>query len=178
MGLPNSIVDVIKSIQDGEIGLIDVIKIGDLTVSQLTGLSAPKSLTPTRKPVQAGFAMTDAAVDDPIELTPDILLANPDFSIESGATAVLSGNVDSLTKTWRDDKRELYQKFDDREILTIQTHEDVYTSMLLQSIDPLYDVSDNSNAFIATVNAIQITQVEDESTGGTIDGIEEVFGEL
>jgi hypothetical protein len=178
MGIPNSIADVVQSIRDGEVGLIDVIKIGDLTVSQLTGLSVPKSLTPTRKPVQAGFAMTDAAVFDPRELNMQILLANPDFSIEAGTTAVLSGNIDSLTKTWRDDKRDLEKKMDELEILTIQTHEGVYESMLITLIDPLYDVDDNSNAFIATVNAIQITQVQDESTGGLIDSVEEVYGEL
>jgi hypothetical protein len=178
MGLPNSMADVVQAIRDGEIGLIDVIKIGDLTVSQLTGLSAPRTLVATRKPVQAGFTGTDAAVDDPRELSLDILIANPDYSIETGTTAVLSGDIDSLTKTWRDGKRDLEQKFDDHEILTIQTHEGVYTSMLMQSLDPLFDVDENSNAYIANVSAIKITQFGDESTGGKVDAPEQILGEL
>jgi hypothetical protein len=178
MGLPNNVSDIIQAVRDGEIGLIDTIMIGDLIVSQLTGLSAPRSISVTRKPIEDGFTITDAAVDIPIELNMEILLANPEYSVEAGINAALTGNLETLTDTWRDKRKELERIQDERELVTIQTHEGSYDNMIIQSIDPIFEVEDNWNAFFCSVTAVQITKVANKSTGGLVDSYEEVYGEL
>lgn len=178
MGFPANIVDVIARIQDGELGLIEVVKIGDLVVDCLTGLTAPNRKNVTRKPIDAGFAVTDAAVDVPDDVVLNIILTNPDYSLDTGTQAALTGSIDSLNETWRDKKNELYQIFNDREIVTIQTHENTHDSMLIESIEPLYDVDENWDAFVATVTAIQITKATAQTTTGKVNAAQADFGEL
>jgi hypothetical protein len=178
MGFPANIADIIAQIRDGEVGLIETVKIGTLVVDCLTGLNAPRRKNVTRKPIDAGFAVTDAAADEPDDLVLNIVLTNPDYSIDAGVTAALSGNIDQLNETWRDKRNQLYQIFDDIEINTIQTHDRTHPNMVIDSIDPVYDSEENWDAFVATVTAVQITKVTAQTTTGKVNAAQADFGEL
>lgn len=151
MVLPATIVDAANSVRDGEFGLIEEIKIGDLVVSALTALDATDEMEITEKPVEAGYTVTDAAIKLPARRSIDIVLASPDYSIEAGIDAALTGSVDQLVNTWRDKKKRLYEYFENKELVTLQTHQDIIESMMIQSITPIYDVENNFDAFFATV---------------------------
>lgn len=168
VSIPNNIADTAAAIKNGDIGLIPVVKIGDITVTALTGLSAPHSVEITRKPVQAGYDITDAAIKQPNELTLNIVLANPEFSVSAGIDAALTGNFSGFTETWRDKRDRLKQLLDIHELVTVQTHEDTYNNMLVRMIDPIFDVDNNADAYVATVYCTEI-QFGDEETGGVID---------
>ncbi len=177
MPIPNNIVDAASAIKDGEFGLIEIVKIGDLVVSSLTGLSAPRELIPTRKSIEDGYETTDAAVKVPDELLMNIVIANPEFSLEAGLTAAVSGTVDSFLDTWRDGIKYLKQLQDDRELVEVQTHEGVYTSMLVRLLDPIYDVDFNADAWIGTVFMDEI-RVNPTGAGGLIDSARQAVGGL
>lgn len=156
MTIPSNLADAAAAVRDGEFGLIEDIKIGDLIVSALTGLDGSDEMTITEKPVEAGYNITDAAIKMPARRSLDIVLANPSYTIEAGITAALSGNVEQLVDTWREKKKRLYQIFEDRELVTLQTHEDILESMLIQSITPLYDLENNLDAFVCNVQMQQV----------------------
>ncbi|MBV6340985.1 phage baseplate protein [Candidatus Magnetobacterium casense] len=178
MGLPTNIADAASQIKDGVLGAVETIMIGDVMVSALTGLSGGNSVEITRKPIEAGFATTDAAVDVPVERVLDICLANPDFSVEAGIDAALTGSVSQFTETWRDKKDKLYKYLTDKELIDVQTHEALYENMLIQSIEPKWDVDDNADAFFATVTVVEITQITNATDGGVIDAAESSVGGL
>ena len=69
--LAASVILAVESLQ------LEYIKIGDLIVSACTGLSGSNEITITEKPIGAGYPITDAAVDVPLEKSLDIVLANP-----------------------------------------------------------------------------------------------------
>ena len=144
-------------------------KIGVLTLSALMGLEGSDPLDVTRKPVDQGFVMTDAAVKMPMERTMEICLADPELSPEALVQAALSGNTASLTMTWRHKKDLLYQLFNDRELVVVQTHEEVFESMLIQDIIPHYDINENWDAFFATVFVMEVRVVEGSAAGGLLD---------
>ena len=177
MGFPNNIADAASAIQDGSFGFLDTIEIGDLLVSVLTGLNAPKEYTITRKPIEDGYSITDAAVEEPTELVMTICLTNPEYSIEAGLSAALTGNAGSLLETWRDKRDKLYEIQSNRELVTVQTHDNTYDNMLIRLIDPIYDVDENSEAFFATVYLSEIRKVG-TLLGGLIDAAEELVGGL
>ena len=166
MTIPNNLVDAAAAVKDGKLGIVETIKIGDLVVSALTGLDSPTSLTVTRKPMQSGYTITDAAVDNNDDLTLDILLANPDFSAEAGITAAITGDVSAFTETWRDKRDELYDYFNERTLVEVQTHDNNYPNMLIQSISPLYDVDSNFDAWVGSVVFVPLVLIEDDSKGG------------
>jgi len=149
--IPTNLADAIQAAREGELGLIEEIKIGDLTVSALMELDAPESLMITKKPIQNGFSMTDAAIDDRQPIVMTILLANPVYSLDASVDALISGDVEQFTQTWRDKKRELYQMKNDREIIDVQTHEEIYTSVMIQSIAPIYNTANNWDAFFCNI---------------------------
>lgn len=171
MGIPTNMVDAIAAVKDGDLGLITTVMIGDVLVSALIGLYAPKRLRVTRKPVQAGYDMTDAAVEEPKMLYMDICLSNPDLSIEAGLQAALTGNPGSLTSTYREKKDTITGYLENKQLITIQTHEGVHESMLLTEIDPYWDAAENWNAFFANVRAEEIRTSGDE-VGGLFDSSE------
>jgi hypothetical protein len=162
VGLP----DVAQQIKDGILGVLETVRIGEITLSALEGLSGSDTLIPTRKPIAANYDMTDAAVKEPTERALTILLADPEYSAESGLTALLTGDLAGLTESWRD-KRDLlyqYQKF--RTLVDYQTHENVYPPSLVVDISPIWDVSENQDAFMAVVTMFEIvTNIEEKGTG-------------
>ncbi|MCK5610781.1 hypothetical protein KAR91_53405 [Candidatus Pacearchaeota archaeon] len=151
MSIPNNINDAIQAARDGELGVIDQIKIGDILVDALTGLDDTEILSITRKPIQDGTVMTDAAIEDVQPLVMDIVLANPQYSLTQLAAAALTGDTSGLSQTWRDDKRQLYQYKKDLELLEVQDHQSVHQNCLIQSITPRYDTAENLDCFWATV---------------------------
>ena len=165
--IPSNAAQAIAAIQDGVLGLITEAKIGDIVLGALTSLDNPSSLQITQKPVEDGSLMTDMAIDDPVSISLGILLTNPQFSAEAGAQALLTGNPGLFTDTWRDKRDQLYQYYNDREIITVQTHENVYDSMLTQSIDPLWDVEENYDAFFAIVTFQKIVTFSSKISGGS-----------
>jgi hypothetical protein len=177
MGIPNNMVDAISAIKDGEIGLVTTVMIGDVLVSSLRGLYAPTRLSVTKKPIEDGYDITDAAIKEPTDLYLDICLTNPDLSIEAGLQAALTGNPGSLTSTWREKKETLYSYLNEKELITVQTHEGVYESMLVAEIDPYWDVSRNWNAFFANVRIVNIVKVGTD-VGGLFDAAEQAVGGL
>ena len=155
--------------------LLEDVKIGEILVSSCTGLSGSTELSITEKPIGAGYAITDAAVDVPIEKTLDICFAPPQYSAEAIAAALLTGEIDSLTESWQDKKNALYALQSSREIVTLQTHEGSYPNMLVRLIDPAFDNIKNWDAFFCTVVMHQITPLEDEGGGGLLDAASEAF---
>lgn len=149
--IPNNIAGAISAASDGVLGLAEDIKIGDLIVSALESLDVVESLRFTRRPIQTGQNMTEMAVKETQPITLGIILANPDISLDGAASAILSGNPSSMTETWRDKKKQLYKMKNDLEVIDVQTHEELYTNCVIQSIIPLYDINENWDAFIATV---------------------------
>ncbi len=166
MALPVNATEIAAAIQDGTLGVIEDVMIGDLLVSALTALDTPETLTVTRKPVQQGFTVTDAAVDNNDDIILTIVLANPQFSVEAGISAAISGSVSSFTETWTDKRNKLYQMMRDREIIAVQTHDAVYSSMLISGIIPLYDVSANFEAWLGTVTCTPYTTKATTYSGG------------
>jgi hypothetical protein len=178
MPIPNNIADAAAAVRDGSLGLITVAKIGDLVVSALTDLSATLAIIPTRKPIAAGYTVTDAAVDVPQDLSLTICLSNPQYSADAALAAAMTGDVSGLTETWRDKRDQLKQMLDDREIVTVQTHEGVYESMLVTMIDPIFDVDENADAYFAYVSCTKYRQIETGAGGGLLDKAKESVGGL
>lgn len=152
-------------------------KIGDLLVSALVGLSAPSELNVTRKPIEAGYEVADAAIEVPQELVMDVVLSNPDLSPTAAITAAISGAFGGFFLTWRDKRDYLYEVQESRQLLEVITHEGWYTNMLLQSIDPIFDVDENWDCFIATLRLIEVKTI---ATGiaGLIDSALATKGKL
>lgn len=170
-----NIADAAASIRNGELGPFSDVKIGKLVVSALIGMSAPTELLVTNKPIQKGYAITDAAVEWPRDVVLEICLANPDYSAEAGISAALTGSVASFTETWRDKKTKLYALKSTREIVDVQTHEDIFKNLIVRMIEPIYDSYD---AFFATV-ILQPVRYDDATTeGGIKDSAEESKGNL
>ena len=151
MTLPNNLNDAIQAGRDGELGLIDQIKIGDILVDALVGLDDTEILNITRKPIQNGTVMSDAAIEDIQPLVMDIVLANPQYGLTQLAAAAISGDTSGLSQTWRDDKRQLYKYKKDLELLEVQDHQAIHSNCLIQSISPRYDTDENLDCFWATV---------------------------
>lgn len=151
MSIPTNIVDAAAQIRDGTIGVIDLITIGDLQVSALTGLQVPREKDVTRRRVQAGFEVINGMLDVSTDIIMDIVLGNPDFSPEAGVTAALTGSFAGFTETWRDKRDTLYAMFDDNEIINVTTHEGSYPSYVISRINPVFDNEENWDCYIATV---------------------------
>lgn len=162
MPIPTNVADAASAVRDGVFGQAQDIKIGDLLVSALMGLDTPDETAITDKPVQAGYSVNDMAVDLPQIQTWNIILTNPDISAESAVVAAFTGDASSLTQTWRDKKDQLYQYKKDRELLDIQTHEELFSNFMVQSIIPNYDVNENLDAFVCTVQLKQIKLIDIE----------------
>jgi len=169
MGFPTNIADAAASIRDGSLGLIEEIKIGDLVVSALTAISYSHEMDITEKPMQAGYDATDAAKELPLTFNIDICLANPDYSIEAGLTAALTGNAETLTQTWRDKRNQLYEYWQTKTVVSFQAHDSITESLLIQRIEPYFDVNENYDAFFANVTLKQIKIVGQESEDFTTD---------
>ena len=163
MGLPTNIADAAASIRDGSLGLIEEIKIGDLVISALTAIDYSHEMDITEKPMQDGYLATDAATEIPIEFNIDICVANPDYSVEAGLTAALTGSSESLTQTWRDKKDILYEYWKTKTVVSFQSHDSVTDSLLIQSIRPYFDLNENYDAFFANVILKKIKIVGQES---------------
>jgi hypothetical protein len=157
---------------------LEHVKIGDLLVSACTGLSGSNELLITDKPIGEGYNIADAAVDVQLEKTLNIVFANPQYSAEEISAALLSGEADSLTESWRDKKDALYELQSTREIVTLQTHEGSYENMLIRVIDPIFDNVNNWDGWIGTVTLTQISPLTSEGGGGLIDSAQEAAGEL
>lgn len=149
--ITGNINDLIQAARDGELGLVNHVKIGDLVVSSLHGLDDPISLQIAQHKVQTGSTIAYSAVDQRNSISMDIMLANPDYTVDGALAATATGNVSTLTDTWRDKKKQLYEIMDTRTIVDVQTHEELYSNCLVQAIYPSYDVDENWDCFFATV---------------------------
>jgi hypothetical protein len=180
MSIPTNIADVASQIADGTIGVIGTIKIGDLTVSALTGLQAPVEKDVTRRPVQAGFDVLVGMIDTPTDLIMDVVLLDPDFSAEAGVTAALSGEWAGFTESWRDKRDLLYSLFDGREVVTATTHDRVYPARVIRRINPLYDSDQNWNGWVGQVTLTPFDNRQqgsaDDVAGAMTSGLQSVGG--
>jgi len=151
MTIPKNIVDVASQIKSGTLGVIELIKIGDLQVSALTALSAPREKEVTRRRVQAGFSVINGVIELPTDIVLEIVLSDPDFSPEAGVTAALTGSWAGFTESWRDKRDTLLGYYNTNEVLSVVTHENVYPTRVISKIDPLFDANENWNCYIASV---------------------------
>lgn len=149
--ISNNVTDLVQSIRDGDVGVIDQVLIGDLVVSALFGLDAPETLSLTRRRIQSGADMATMAVDDIQPITMDVCFANPEISIDGALTAAITGDAGTLTETWREKRDELRKLKENREVLTITTHDDQYDSFIITGIYPIFDSDENWDAFICSV---------------------------
>lgn len=158
--------DVAQGVANGQIGIIDVIKIGEVTVSALTGLSGGDSVEISDRAVQAGFLVTEGVIKNPRERVLTIVLADPEISLEAGLSAAISGDLAGFTETWRDKKAALYAHFNALDIIDVVTHEDVYPSMIIRSITPLFDADENWDCFVAQVEVREWSERSTTSATG------------
>lgn len=159
--IPTNLVDVANQIRSGDIGLIDVVTIGDLHVSALLGITGSDKKEVTRRPVQAGFQVIKGIVDVPTDKTLHVVLADPDFSVEAGITAAITGSIAGFTDTWRDKKAKLYEMFNgpksgpnkDQPVVIeeITLQDDVWNNKIITEIEPIFDVNENWACFIGRV---------------------------
>ena len=176
MPFPPLIAQVVKGIAEAILGVIDIVLIGDVAVSALTDLSNPSELRVTRKPIHQGYAITDAAVDEPLEIQMGVCLADPQYTPDELARALLNGTIASFTESWRDKRDALYQMQYDRELVTVITHDQVYFNMLLQSIDPIYNTEFNGDCLFARLTLIQINVVDLVEATGILDQAKQAVG--
>jgi len=151
MSIPTNVVDAASAIKDGTLGVIEVVKIGDVVVSALIGLQTPKEREVTRRPVQAGFNVVMGANIIPSDIVLDVVLANPNFAPESVVTAALTGEMSGFTSTWREKKSQIETYFADGEILDGTTHLEPFTSHIISRIEPRFDNEENWDCWIATI---------------------------
>jgi hypothetical protein len=156
MSIPLNASDAISAVRDGVLGLVETVLIGELEVSALIELDAPEELDISEKPIEEGYNIVYAAIHIPIEINMTICLANPQYSVENAVGSLISGDVSSLTETWRDKKDRLYTYKNDREILTVQTQDGTFENMLIKNITPIYNVDENWDAFFASVTLRQV----------------------
>lgn len=178
MTFPATIKNAVDQLKNGTMDNVEDVKIGDIIISALNGVSCPSSLSVTRKPIAAGYAISDAAVDIPLEITLEICIADPQMTADELLAAAISGDL-SLSEKWQDKSAHLAQTMDNREIVTVQTHDSVYDNMLISAIDPAYDVDSNYDCWFGTVN---LTQIITSSVGvgntGIADSVLESVGGL
>lgn len=169
---------VIEQVAEGVLGVVPTIRIGDVVVSSLVGLSSPETTFVTRKPVQAGYNITDAGTDDSRTKQLTVVLIDPEYSAEAGLNAALSGDLSGLTETWRDKKAQIRQYRLDHELVEVQDHEELIESMMIENIDPIYDNEQNDDGWIATISLVQVTQVGAGGDDGLLDSALEDVGIL
>jgi len=166
--IPNNATDLIQSIKDGEVGIINTIMIGDLLVSALFGLDAAQSLTLTNRKIQFGSDMATMAIDDRNPISMDICLSNPEISLDSALQSAISGSAEIFTETWRDKKDQLNKLMSNREVVDVQTHDDIYYSYLITAIYPIFNVEENWDAFICSVTLEKVTLYGQETENNSI----------
>lgn len=178
MGIPTNIVDAASAIKNGDLGLLTEVKIGELVVSALVGISGSDVTDIVQRPVEAGFSNTDSAIDKPRERLLEVVLTNPDFSVESGVQAALTGSVSQFTETWRDKKEKLYAIKKQKLIIDVVTHDEIFPSMMIAEITPHYDVEENWEAFVATVRLqeYQVEQTDESLLDEALGGLSEIGG--
>jgi hypothetical protein len=178
--IPTNAAQAISAIQDGVLGLITEAKIGDVVLQALTSLENPVFQSVTEKRVESGANISFMTVKTNRVINMGILLTNPQFSAEAGATALLTGDPASFVETWRDKRSTLNQYWDDNEIVTAQTHEGVYENCLVREIDPIWDVDENADAFFAIVvlEQLRLFDAQTGGGGGLIDSAKESVGGL
>lgn len=163
MALPTNIVSIINQARSGELGNIETIKIGDVLVDILENVTGSDVMRITRKPVEAGFAVTDAAIREPTERTFEVILTDPEYSATAAINAALTGTLESFNTTWRDKRDTIMGYFLNREIIDITSHDALYQSMMIQSITPLYDAGENLDAWMASIHFQEYQVVGDTS---------------
>lgn len=151
MSIPTNIVDAAAQIKDGTLGVIDLIIIGDVQVSALTGLLQPREKDVTRRRVQAGFEVINGMVELSTDIVLDVVLTNPDFSPEAAVTAALTGGFDGFTDTWREKRDGIYAMFEANEIIDGSTHQGPFTSHVISRIEPLFDNMENYDCWIGRI---------------------------
>ena len=174
--ISTNIVSAIAQVKAGNLLPIPA-QIGDIIVGALTGLSAPSELDVTKRRMEDGFDLTIAAVDVSQDLVMDICLTNPNFSVTAASAAVATGNISSLTSTWREKRDYLHQIQDDRELVNVITHEGWYQNMLVRTIDPSFDTDENYDCYFATVTMTEARQVP-TGLAGLIDSVLATKGKL
>ena len=148
--IPTNLADAIAAAQNGSDAITQIL-IGDILVTELTGLRVTRRKEVNRRPVQSGFSVDIGVLDTPTEIEMDILLANPRYSAEDMITAALTGNFSGITETSDELRDALYAMMEAKEIVDIQTHDALYSSFVISQIDPYYDADENWNGFLAHV---------------------------
>lgn len=171
MSIPTNIVDATSQIKDGTLGVIEIVKIGDVVVSALTGLQWPMEREVTRRPVQAGFTVAMGANIIPSDIVMDVVLANPNFAPEALVTAALTGDLAGFTATWREKKSQIETYFEKGEIISGSTHVKKFENYLISRIEPIYDNEENWDCWIATITLTPFDNQQSESDTGVAGAI-------
>lgn len=166
--IPNNVADLIKASQDNREGVFDTVSIDDLVVDCLVSLEAPSSLDIVEKRFQDGLSKVDVAVEEINNLTMEIVFTNPELSLDNVAEAYAKDDFGKFNDSFVDKKKRLYEIFNNREIISTQTHDEIYPDGMIQSIEPLYDSEENEEAFICMVviKRMRIFGKEEESGTG------------
>ena len=150
MSIPTNLADAIAGIRDGSLGTQQAM-IGDIVIDALTSLQITRTKQVTDKPVQAGFSVGVGVIDVPMEIEIGLIFANPDYSPEAFITAGLTGQLEALGSTWIEKRDKLYAKFQSREIVTVTTHDQGFSSFVISSVSDQYDSEEDWDGYIGTV---------------------------
>ena len=153
MGISTNIADAAAAVREGSIGIQNVM-IGDVFVSSLTALRITYRKEVTRRPVQAGYSIPMGVIDTPIEIEMDIVLANPDYSVEGLVGAALTGSPEQLSETWTEKRDALMALWSSKEIVDVTSHDQGFSGYVIESIEPQYDAEEDWEGWIGTVRLV------------------------
>lgn len=160
-------IDVLSS---GGFEIVDCM-IGDITVSALTGLSIQFQKDVTRQQIEAGFSVIQGVTYVPLEITMQIVFANPDYSPEALLNASLGNDFSGLTETWREKRDALFDYFNNREIIDVTTHDSLYQNFIISNISPVYDSEENYDCYIAAVTLVEYNSNQASSISDTASSV-------
>lgn len=171
MGIGSNLADAAKSVAGAILGPMDVAMIGELTVDVLVDVTGGDSQVITERRLESGYTIADAVIPVPKERSVEIWLTDPEYSADALIGAALSGDPGSLTESWQDKRSQLYAYKDGKEVIALQTHEELIDNMVITDIEPLYDAEENYEGFHCVVTLRQIITAETtEAADGLFDG--------
>ena len=154
MSIPTNIADAAAAVKDGTLVPQNVM-IGDVVISALIGLRAPRRKEVTRRPVQAGYSVALGVIDVPDEVEMVVVLGNPDYSPETLVTAAPTGEMSSLTDTWKEKFDTLEAYFNNKDLVDFTTHDKGYPpTFVIEEMDPLYDNEEDWEGWIGTIRLV------------------------
>lgn len=144
--------------------------IGDIVVDVLIGESQALAWDLTKHPVEAGLDVTDSRYQKPVAVSLDCVFCNPDLSLgglaEGAVASIVSGgslaDANPFAKaTWEEKRDALRDLQTSNKLIDVTTPNNEYTSMMIQSIQPIFD-KDKSDAYFFRISLERVETVSSD----------------